>query len=117
MQYWIRVDQCRRYVGQHFPFVILIADSIGESNLGSPAIFGLLSLAFTFCLKETFGIPLQDTVEDRIENLNGEMTQLDIEYPYEDDKHTHPSDAHTTLPLITSEVEETSKQIGKDSRF
>ena len=49
--------------------------------------------------------------------MNGEMTQLDIEYPYEDDKHTHPSDAHTTLPLITSEVEETSKQIGKDSRF
>ena len=88
-----------------------------ESTLGYPAIFGLLSLAFTFCLKETFAIPLRDTLEESIENLKREMTQLDIEYPYEDDKHTHPSDAHANLPLITSEVEETSKQIGKGSRL
>ena len=58
--------------------------------------------------KEAFGIPLQDTVEERIETLKREKTQIDIDYPDEDDQHTHSSEAHTTLPLITSEVEETS---------
>ena len=67
--------------------------------------------------KEAFGIPLQDTVEERIETLKREKTQLDIDYPDEDDEHTHPSDAHTTLPLLTSEAEETSKQIGKVIRL
>ena len=99
------------------PFVKLIADSIGVSSWFPPALFGLISLAFTFCLKETFGKPLQDTIEERIETLKREKTQLDIDYPDEDDEHTHPSDSHTTLSLLTSEVEETSKQIGRGSRL
>ena len=48
------------------PFVKTIAGSVNMNSWFPPAIFGIIAWIFTCCLSETFGLPLKDTIEERI---------------------------------------------------
>lgn len=67
------------------PFVKTIAGSVGINSWFPPALFGIVTWSFAFCLPETFGKPQKDTIEERIEMLKKEKSELDIDYPDEDD--------------------------------
>jgi MFS family permease len=48
------------------PFVKRIAANFHINSWFPPAAIGIAAWLFTTCLKETFGKPLQDTIEERI---------------------------------------------------
>ena len=48
------------------PFAKTIASSVALNSWFVPAALGLLAWTFSCCLPETYGKPLQDSIEERL---------------------------------------------------
>lgn len=65
------------------------------------AAIGIITWCFVFCLNETFGLPLRDVIIERMDVLKKEKSELEIDYPDDDD-----SDKPKSLPDLDEKTDD-----------